>query len=413
LNAIPLGFLLGSTVGLFAALAFVVSAEASLLNVPRSRVRQFAAAGNRSAQLADELLREPERIRLAARTIEALLLIGLAGSAALLLVRWHPAMLVPGLLITAVLALLCAHVLPHFARSERIGVVSVSARFFQAARVLTAPFLLLLLYRPQRKRDGDLTVSHGESDACIDHRLLRDRVADLDNIAVDDIMVPRNEIAAIDISDDWDDVLTMLRSTPHTRLPLCENGIDNIIGIVHMKRVAHSLARGELSRERLLEIARARDAYFTPEGTTLSDQLVNFKRDRRRVAFVVDEYGDIQGLVTLEDILEEVVGEFTASPALLRHGLHRERGETYVVSGSASVRDLNRTMGWTLPVDGPRTLNGLIVEHLETIPPPGATFRLEDLSMEILQTAGNAVKSVRVRRLEGADLERELSKGVA
>ncbi|MET0657902.1 MAG: transporter associated domain-containing protein, partial [Steroidobacteraceae bacterium] len=185
------------------------------------------------------------------------------------------------------------------------------------------------------------------------------------------------------------------------------------IGVVHMKKVAHALARGELTREVLIEIARAREPYFTPEGTTLSDQLVNFKRDRRRIALVVDEYGDIQGLVTLEDILEEVVGEFTTTPTMLTREVHRESDDTYVVSGSASVRDLNRALGWTLPVDGPRTLNGLIVETLETIPQPGTTFRVGNLAIEILQTAENAVRSARVRPVADAEALPELSTGVA
>lgn len=415
LNALPLGFLLGLTASLFIGLAFVVSAEASLLHVPRSRLRQYAAAGNRSAQLADDLLRDADKIRISARIVEALLLIGITASATLILERWHSlTMLVVGLAIVAVLALLCAQGMPRVVKSERILFLSVAARFFVVVELAFAPLIAVLIRRPRsrtdERADGDTRADRsGEQD----HRLLRDRVADLDNITVDDIMIPRNEIAAIDIADDWDDILTLLRSTPHTRLPLCENGIDNIVGVVHMKRVAHALARGELTRDRLVDIARARDGYFTPEGTTLSDQLVNFKKDRRRVALVVDEYGDIQGLVTLEDILEEVVGEFTTSPTMLKHDLHRERDETYVVSGAASVRELNRALGWNLPVDGPRTFNGLIVEHLETIPQPGTTFQLHHLSIEILQTAENAVRSARVRRTEEVEEAEELSKGAA
>ena len=225
-------------------------------------------------------------------------------------------------------------------------------------------------------------------------------------------MIPRNELATIDLADDWDTILDVLRSTPHTRLPVCRDNIDNIIGILHMKKVAHALARGDFSRERLLELAQEREAYFVPEGTALSVQLLNFQRDRRRIALVVDEYGDIQGLVTLEDILEEIVGEFTSAPATLHKDIHREDDGAFVVSGSISVRVLNRTLGWNLPTDGPRTLNGVILEYLETIPEPGTTLKLGEVSIEILQTAENSVRTARLRLLDaGAEIAR--AKGAA
>ena len=206
-------------------------------------------------------------------------------------------------------------------------------------------------------------------------------------------MIPRSEISSIDISDDWDTILDVLRTTPHTRLPVCEDNLDNIIGILHMKKVAHALAHGDLSRERCCDLAREREAYFVPEGTTLDVQLQNFQRDRRRIALVVDEYGDIRGLVTLEDILEEIVGEFTSDPGTLHKDIHRETDGSYVVNGAINVRVLNRTLGWNLPTDGPRTLNGLILEYLENIPEPGTSLKLGDLSIEILQAADNAVKT--------------------
>ncbi|WP_157995274.1 transporter associated domain-containing protein [Peristeroidobacter soli] len=241
-------------------------------------------------------------------------------------------------------------------------------------------------------------------------RRLTDKLLDLDSMKVDDIMIPRSEIAYIDIADDWDTIIDTLRSTPHTRLPVCENNLDNIIGIMHMKKVAHALAHSELTRERLLQLAREREGYFVPEGTTLSVQLLNFQRDRRRIALVVDEYGDIRGLVTLEDILEEVVGDFTSAPGALHQDIHRDADGSFVINGAISIRVLNRTLGWDLPTDGPRTLNGLILEYLETIPQPGTGLKLGNLSVEILQTAENSVKTARIRTI-GAPLEQ--SKGAA
>lgn len=234
----------------------------------------------------------------------------------------------------------------------------------------------------------------------------------LDAISVDDIMIPRGEIAYVDVSDDWDTILDVLRSTPHTRLPVCQGNLDNIVGILHMKKVAHALVRDDFDREHLLDLARQREAYFVPEGTTLDVQLLNFKRDRRRIALVVDEYGDIQGLVTLEDILEEVVGEFTSAPATLHKDIHREPDGSYVVNGAINARVLNRTLGWSLPTDGPRTLNGLIVEYLETLPQAGTVLRLGDLTIEILQTIDNSVKTARIRPAPATTFA-ERSKGVA
>jgi Mg2+/Co2+ transporter CorB len=228
------------------------------------------------------------------------------------------------------------------------------------------------------------------------------RLLELETARVEDIMIPRNEIASVNLEDDWDDILEVLKTTPHTRLPVCEGNLDNIVGILHMKKVAHALAHGEFTREDLRELAREREGYFVPEGTTLSVQLLNFQRDRRRIALVVDEYGDIRGLVTLEDILEEIVGEFTSDPASLHRDIHREPDGAYVVNGSINVRVLNRTLGWHLPTDGPRTLNGVILEYLETIPESGTTLRLTDLAVEILQTADNSVKTARIRPIAPA-----------
>ena len=150
--------------------------------------------------------------------------------------------------------------------------------------------------------------------AAADRLQLADKMLGLETIRVDDIMIPRGELAYVDVSDDWDTILDALRSTPHTRLPVCQGNLDNIVGILHMKKVARALARGDFDREHLLQLAREREAYFVPEGTTLDVQLLNFKRDRRRIALVVDEYGDIQGLVTLEDILEESSASSPARP---------------------------------------------------------------------------------------------------
>jgi Mg2+/Co2+ transporter CorB len=173
--------------------------------------------------------------------------------------------------------------------------------------------------------------------------------------------------------------------------------IDNMIGLVHMRRIAQELARETLDRDRLEEVAAQREPYYVPESTQLTVQLANFQRDRRRFAFVVDEYGDVQGLVTLEDILEEIVGEFTNDPATISHrDIHREPSGACILNASAHIRVLNRALQWQLPTDGPKTLNGLLLERFETIPRAGASLRIGRLEMQVLQIADNAIRTVRV-----------------
>jgi Mg2+/Co2+ transporter CorB len=169
-----------------------------------------------------------------------------------------------------------------------------------------------------------------------------------------------------------------------------------------MKKVARLFAHGEIDREQLVALAKTREPFYVPEGTSLNRQLLNFQRQRRRVAFVVDEYGDVQGLVTLEDLLEEIVGEFTSDTSSLHKDVHREKDGNFVVNASASVRTLNRKMGWSLPTTGPRTLNGLIIELLETIPDAGTSLRINDYAIDVLQTGDNAVKTVRLKPIAAA-----------
>jgi len=229
------------------------------------------------------------------------------------------------------------------------------------------------------------------------HRQMLLSILDLGQLTVNDIMVPRQEIAGIDVQDSWEDLIDQLRQTPHTRLPVYDGELDNIVGILHMKRVAQELARGTLTRDRLIDIARSREPYFVPEGTSLAVQLTNFQRNRRRLAFVVNEYGDIEGFVTLEDILEEIVGEFTTDPATVTHkDIHVERPGVFIINASATVRALNRALQWQLPTSGPKTVNGLLLEQLETIPDPGTALKVGRYQFEVLQIADNAIKTVRV-----------------
>ena len=267
---------------------------------------------------------------------------------------------------------------------------------------LVAPCFLAL---PRRDRAAD---HRGAGDAAleladalvaepVERQGMVEALLGLERRRVEDVMVPRSEIDGIDIAADWDEIGRRLRETSHTRMPLFDGDLDRVRGIVHMRLVANELASGRLTRERLAEIATRREALFTPEGTTLYEQLLRFRRLRRRIAFVVDEYGDLQGLVTLEDILEEVVGEFTTQAEPPLGGIDARVDGSHVVPGGLTLREVNRRLGSDLPLDGPRTLSGLIVEQLEAIPEPGAVLRVGGVSIEVLQIAGNAVRTARLR----------------
>ena len=207
-------------------------------------------------------------------------------------------------------------------------------------------------------------------------------------------MIPRNEITGIDINDDWDDIVTQLTESQHTRLPVYEDDIDHVIGLVHLRRTIRLFQQQEFSKDEFRNLIR--DVYFVPEGVPLNTQLINFQKERRRIGLVVNEYGEIQGLITLEDILEEIVGEFTTDPAASSKDIHLQEDGSYLVDGSTSVRELNKLLHWSLPTEGPKTLNGLVIEYLEHIPDPGTSMLLGGYPVEIVQTSQNTVKTVRI-----------------
>ncbi len=226
------------------------------------------------------------------------------------------------------------------------------------------------------------------------HQKMLLSILDLEKVTVEDIMIPRNEIVGLDLEDDDQTILNQLTHSQHTRLPVYYGDIENVQGFVHARNALHLLAAEEFSKEALLRITRK--GYFVPEGTPLNTQLLNFQREKRRIAFVVDEYGDIQGLVTLEGILEEIVGEFTTDVATASPEIHPQADGTYLIDGAAYIREINRAMGWQLPTDGPKTFNGMIIEYLESIPEAGTSVRIAGYPIDIVQTTGSAIKTIRI-----------------
>jgi len=396
--------------------AFFSATETALMSINRYRLRHRASQGHAGARLAERLLARPDRLigvillgntlaNVAAGSIVTIITLELAGR------RWLA--LANGVL--TIVLLLFSEVGPKTYGALYPERLALPAAFvYRPLLWLTYPLVwcinvitnaLLRLVGVPAERVASHSLSSDELRSVVaeagalipqKHQQMLVSILDLEHVAVDDIMVPRSEVVGIDLNDDWERILGTLRDAQHTRLPVFEGDLDHIVGILHMKRVAREFARGALEREQLVALARQREPYYVPEGTSLNRQLVAFQANQRRHAFVVDEYGDVQGLVTIEDILEEIVGEFTSLPRTLRREVRPEEDGSYVVSGSSTLRALNRALTWSLPTDGPKTLNGLILEYLETIPEPGTALRLHGHRMEILQIADNTVRTVRI-----------------
>jgi len=417
LQDIPLAWLFALLVVLVSLSAFFSSTETALMSINRYRLRHRAREGSSGAKAAEKLLETPDRliglilvcnnfVNSAAAAIVTVICLTLGGEGFAAI----------GVAIFTVVLIIFGEVAPKTFGAlypERLALPA--ALIYQVLLKVLHPVVwttnllangVLRVFGITREKASATSLSReelrtvvAEASTVIPHRHQRMlmSILDLERIHVEDIMVPRSEIAGIDVTDEWEDILDQLRDSRHTRLPVYDGSLDELVGILHMKKVARLMARDEFDREQLVALARAREPYYVPEGTSLNTQLLNFQRQRRRVAFVVDEYGDVQGLVTLEDLLEEIVGEFTSDTSSLHKDVHKEKGSSFIVNAAASVRTLNRKMGWSLPTSGPRTLNGLIIEYLETIPEAGTSLRINDYAIDVLQTGENAVKTVRLK----------------
>ncbi len=220
-------------------------------------------------------------------------------------------------------------------------------------------------------------------------------ILDLEKVTVEDIMIPRNELVGIDINEDWKRIQKQLTQSTHTRVLLYRDNIDDVVGYVHMRDALRLVSKGQFTKATLLRAVR--ELYFIPEGTPLNVQLLKFQRAKERLGLVVDEYGDIQGLVTLEDILEEIVGDFTTTMTpTTSDEVNVQPDGSYLVDGSATVRDINKEMTWSFPTDGPKTINGMILEYLEDIPEANLSVRIAGYPLEIIEVKDNMIKTVRI-----------------
>ena len=397
--------------------AFFSSAETALMSLNRYRLRHLEHEGHAGAIRASQLLARPDRliglillgnnfVNILASAIATIIGVKLYGENGIVIATFALTLVV----------LLFAEVTPKTLAALHPERVAFPASFIlKPLLVLLYPLVWfvniitnqLLSWLGVSAQDSlsasintqELRMALMEAESLIPkrHKKMLVSILDLEKITVNDVMIPRNEIEGLDINTDWAEIIKQLSYCANTRLPVYEDSLDNVIGILHVRKALHLLSQNNLSKNTLNSIIK--QAYFVPENTPLNTQLIKFQRQRRRTGLVVDEYGDLLGLITLEDIFREIVGEFTADLLDEDKDIHPQKDGSYLINGSANIREINRNNHWQLPIIGPKTINGLILEYLETIPDPGVSLRIDNYIIEIVQTADNTIKTVRIQTL--------------
>lgn len=385
-----------------------------MMTLNRYRLRHLANNGHKGARRAIKLLDRPDRLI-------GLILIGnnlvniLASSIATILgIRlWGDLGLAIATGVLTLVVLVFAEVTPKTVAAlhpERIAFPSSLALkwllwlfspLVKSVNIITSFILRLMGIRSIRADDAlsqeELRTVVHEAGALIPrrHQEMLLSILDLEKVTVEDIMVPRSELYAININDDFKSINKQVIQSPHTRVLLYRDNIDDAVGFVHLRDALRLQSKEQFSKSSLLRAVK--ELYFIPEGTPLNVQLANFQHNKERIGLVVDEYGDIQGLVTLEDILEEIVGDFTTSMVTTpSEDITPQQDGSFLIDATINIRDLNKEMEWDFPTDGPKTLNGLILEYLEEIPQANTSLRLAGYPMEVVEVADNMIKTVRI-----------------
>ena len=416
MDEISLHSLLATFVVLLVVSAFFSISETSMMALNRYRLKHLARTGNRGAKLAAQLLAQTDKllgvvllgnnlVNTAAASLATVIAFRLLGESELGLA------IATG--VAAFFILVFSEITPKV-----IGASYPERIAFPAAYVL-APMLrvfyplvwflnlfvkaLLTLLRLKPQTAGQATMLSMEELRTLvlegghflppKHQKILLNLFDLQSITVDDLMSPRSQIEGLDIDAPPEDLKRQISTSNHTRMPVYRGSLDNIIGVLHLRKVLN-LGADDIRSETLMQILRP--PYYIPAGTPLLAQLQNFQEEEERLGLVVDEYGELMGLITLEDILEEIIGEFTTHSPLHGGGITRQNDGSILAEGATPLRELNRKLGTHFVLDGPKTLNGLILEHLEDIPEPGTTVKIAGVPIEILQTQDRAVRSARI-----------------
>ena len=396
--------------------AFFSSSETALMSLNRYRLRHLVQEGHPGAIRASELLKRPDRliglillgnnfVNILASAIATIIGVKLLG---------ENGIVVATLTLTLII-LLFAEVTPKTLAALHPERIAFPASF------LLKPLLILLyplvwftnsitnrmlgffgvtpeVAMSDAINSEELRMALKEAGSLIPkrHKKMLVSILDLEKVTVNDVMLPRSEIDGLNINAPLAEIIKQLSYCANTRLPVYKTSLDNLIGILHVRKALHLLAQDNLTLETLTSIIKP--SYFVPENIPLNTQLIQFQRHKRRTGLVVDEYGDIIGLITLEDIFREIVGEFTADFIDEDKDIHPQADGSYFINGSANIREINRQNNWQLPTDGPKTINGLILEYLESIPEPNVSLRIEDYVIEVVQTSDNTIRTVRIRK---------------
>lgn len=416
MDDISTGILFALLACLIVISAYFSGSETGMMALNRYRLKHLASTGHKGAKRVERLLSRPDRLIgliLIGNNLVNILASAIATIIGMRLYGDIGVAIATGVLTLVILVF--AEVTPKTLAAiypERVSYTSsivltflmkVLSPLVVFINFITNGFIRLLGLNAKHTRDDPLSSEELRTIVNDAGRLIPRRhqdmllsILDLEHVTVNDIMIPRNEITGININDDWKSIIRQLTHSPHGRVVLYRDNIDEAVGMLRLREAARlMLEKNEFNKETLFRAAD--EVYFIPEGTPLNVQLLKFQRNKQRVGLIVDEYGDIIGLITLEDILEEIVGEFTTSMApSLAEEISPQGDGSFLIEGSANIRDINKSLKWKLPTDGPRTLNGLILEHLEEIPETHLSVKVANHPMEIVKLEENRIKLVRV-----------------
>ena len=415
MDTIPISVLFVILIVLIVLSGFFSSSETGMMALNRYRLRHLVKENHRGATLVNTLLERPDRllglilvgnniVNIFATSIITVISVRLVGPVGYVV---GPALLIPVILVFAETA-------PKTYAAIRPEKVAFSSAYIltpllkvcypivwivnKMSNTLLIPFGINTRKSEETSLSQDelRTIVH-EAGAAIstNHQDMLLSILDMEKVTVDDIMVPRNELVGINLNDSIADIIDQLTHCQHTRLVVYRENIDNIVGMLHVRRILRILGRKtEFNIDELEKLTN--EPYYLPEGTHLHTQMLKFQKNKRRTGLVVDEYGVLQGMVTLDDILEEIIGEFTTDLQNFNQDIIAQEDGSFFVDGGTTVRDINKQLNWNISTEGPKTVNGIIVEHLEDIPEKGTSLRIGDYTFEITQVVDNAVKKVKI-----------------
>ena len=413
MNEAPLGLLFSVLAALIFLSGFFSSSETGMMSLNRYRLKHLQNNKHRGATRAGKLLERPDRLIGLILIGNNLVNIFASAIATVIAIRlWGDAGIFIATFALTLVILIFAEITP-----KTIAAMHPEKIAFPASLVLL-PLLkilyplvaavnwitngLLRMFGMDPAKQNDEHVSSDELRTIVTdagkliparHRGMLLNILDLEEVSVDDIMVPRNEVFGIDLDDSDDEILRYIQTSSHTRLPVWKEDINNIVGMLHMRNMSRVIDSQGLDRKALER--EMEKPYFIPESTPLHTQLLNFQQKKNRLAVVVDEYGEVMGLVALEDILEEIVGEFTSNMVETEDNIFPQRDGSFIIAGTANIREVNKSLDWELPTDGPKTISGLILEYLEGFPDANAGLSIDTYRLEILELEGNVVQAVK------------------